>query len=175
MLPQHLILIFVGMKPKKLWVFKFKIGELWFGELMNCELFLRIDLHEIWINWCEGHEWVSIYMVTFSTSYLTDSFIVFTLKMESASKNTIFRSKYDGETWSIKKPLKFLHAKDCFSLLHKSAQNKKFINKNIYLPAWRDIKTNFSRPLFTIISKPKMVFLNTDSILRVKIMYESVK
>ena len=31
------------------------------------------------------------------------------------------------------------------------------------------------RPLFTIIFRPKIVFLVTDSILRVKPMYESVK
>ena len=71
--------------------------------------------------------------------------------------------------------LKFLHAGDYFPLLHKSAQNHKFSNENNYLPAWRDFKINFSRPLFTIIFRPKMVFLDTDSILRVKTMYESVK
>ena len=31
--------------------------------------------------------------LTFNTSYLTDSYIVFTLKMESVSKNTIFGLK----------------------------------------------------------------------------------
>ena len=36
-------------------------------------------------------------------------------------------------------------------------------------------KIFFSRPLFTIIFRPKIVFLDTDSILRVKTMYESVK
>ena len=71
--------------------------------------------------------------------------------------------------------LKFLHAVDYFLLLHKSAPNPKFSNKNNYLPAWRDFKIKFSRPLFTIIFRPKMVFLDTDSILRVKIMHESVK
>ena len=49
------------------------------------------------------------------------------------------------------------------------------IRLNNYLPAWRDFKINFSRPFFTIIFRPKMVFLVTDSILRVKPMYESVK
>ena len=48
--------------------------------------------------------------------------------------------------------LKFLHAGDYFPLLHKSAQNHKFGNKKL-----------------------KMVFLDPDSILRVKMMYESVK
>ena len=39
----------------------------------------------------------------------------------------------------------------------------------------RNFKNIFSRPLFTIIFKPKIVFLNTGSILRIKTMYESVK
>ena len=33
------------------------------------------------------------FLLTFKTSYLTDSYIVFTLKMESVSKNTIFGQK----------------------------------------------------------------------------------
>ena len=40
------------------------------------------------------------------------------------------------------------------------------------LPAWRDFQINFSRPLFTIIFRPKIVFLDTDSILRVKTTVE---
>ena len=108
-------------------------------------------------------------------SYLTDSYIVFTLKMESVSKNMIFGLKMMVKSGLENFFLKFLHAGDYFPLLHKSAQNQKFSNKNNYLPAWRDFKINFSRPLFTIIFRPKMVFLDTDSILRVKPMYESVK
>ena len=70
--------------------------------------------------------------------------------------------------------LKFLHTGDSFSLLHKSVlENDKFSNKNDHHPAWRDFKINFSRPLLTIIVRPKIVFLDTDSILRVKTMYES--
>ena len=71
--------------------------------------------------------------------------------------------------------LKFIHAGGYFPLLHRSAQNHKFSNKNNYLPAWRDFKRNFSTQLFTVILRPKMVFLDTDSILRVKPMYELVK
>ena len=41
--------------------------------------------------------------------------------------------------------------------------------------AWRNFKNIFSRPLFTIIFRPKIVILDTDSILRVKKMYELVK
>ena len=91
--------------------------------------------------------------------------------MESVPKNTIF-----GQKMMVKSGLeKLLHARDYFPLLHKSAQNHKFSNENNYLPAWRDFKINISTPLFTVIFRPKMVFLNTDSILRVKMMYESVK
>ena len=46
-------------------------------------------------------------------------------------------------------------------------------SKNGFLHA--DFKNIFPRPLFTIIFRPKIVFLDTDSILRVKTMYESVK
>ena len=78
-----------------------------------------------------------------NTSYLTDSYIIFTLKMESVSKNTIFGLKMMVKSGLEKIFLKFLHAGDYFHLLHKSAQNHKFSNKNNYLPAWRDFKINF--------------------------------
>ena len=70
-----------------------------------------------------------------NTSYLTDSYIVFTLKMESVSKNTIFGLKMMVKSGLEKIFLKFLHAGDYFPLLHKSAQNHKFSNENNYLPA----------------------------------------
>jgi hypothetical protein len=108
-------------------------------------------------------------------SYSTDSYIILTLKMESVYKNTIFGLKMSVKSGLEKIFLKFLHAGDYFPLLHKSAHNLKFSNKNNYLPAWRDFKIISSRPLFTIIFRPKMVVLVTDFILRVKPMYESVK
>ena len=89
----------------------------------------------------------------------------------SLPKITIFGLKMMVKSGLEKIFLKFLH----FPLLHKSAQNHKFSNENNYLPAWRDFKINFSRPLFTIIFRPKIVFLDTDSILRVKLIDESVK
>ena len=90
-------------------------------------------------------------------------------------QNTIFGLKMMVESGLEKIVLKFLHMEDYFLLLHKSAQNHKFSNENNYLPAWMDFKLNFSRPLFTIIFRPKMVFLDTDSILMVNTMYDSVK
>ena len=41
--------------------------------------------------------------------------------------------------------------------------------------AWTNFKNIFSRPLFTIIFSEKIEFMDTDSILRVKTMYDSVK
>ena len=89
-----------------------------------------------------------------NTSHLTNSYIPFTLKMESVSKSTIFGLKMMVKSGLEKICLKFLHARDYFPLLHKSAQNHKFSNKNDYLPAWRDFKINFFRPLFTVIFWP---------------------
>ena len=77
-------------------------------------------------------------------SYLTDSYIVFILKIESVSKNTIFGVKIMVKSGLEKIFLKFLHAGDYFPLLHKRAQNHKFSNKNNYLPTWRDFKIFFS-------------------------------
>ena len=90
---------------------------------------------------------------------------VFTLKMESVFKNTFFGQEMIVKSGLEKIFLKFLHVGDYFLLLHKSAQRHKFSNKNNYLPAWRDFKINFSRPHFTIIFRPKNLFLDTDSIL----------
>ena len=69
-----------------------------------------------------------------NTFYLTDSYIVFTLIMESVSKNTIFGLKMMVKNGLEKIFLKFLHAGDYFPLLHKSAQNLKFSNINNCLP-----------------------------------------
>ena len=91
------------------------------------------------------------------------------------SVNTIFGQKRLVKSGLEKMILKFLHARDYFPFLHKSAPNHKFSNKNNYFPARRDFKINFSRPLFTIIFRPKIVILDQDSNLRVKTMYESVK
>ena len=106
---------------------------------------------------------------------MTNPTIVYRVKMEYGRNFSIFGLKMMVKSGLEKIFLKFLHAGDYFPLLQKSAQNHKSSNKDNHLPAWRDFRINFSRPLFTIIFRPKMVFLVTDSILRVKPMYESVK
>ena len=63
-----------------------------------------------------------------NTYYFTDSYIVFTLKMESVSKTKIFGQKMMVKSGVGKIFLKFLHVGDYFPLLHKSAQNHKFSN-----------------------------------------------
>ena len=66
----------------------------------------------------------------FNTSYLTDSYIIFTLEMESVPKNTIFGLKMILKSGLEKIFLKFLYAREYFFLLHKSVQNHKFSSKN---------------------------------------------
>ena len=48
------------------WIFELKIGEMWFGDFVNSDLFLTrlsgIDLHENLINLSEVHGWVSAYL-----------------------------------------------------------------------------------------------------------------
>ena len=70
--------------------------------------------------------------------------------MESVSKTTIFGLRMMVKSGLEKIFFKFLHVGDYFPLLHKSAQNHKFSSKNNYLPAWKDFKINFSRPLFGV-------------------------
>ena len=71
--------------------------------------------------------------------------------MESVTKNTVFGLKMMVKSGLKEIFLELLHVGDYFPLLQKNAQNHKFSNKNNYLPAWRDLKIFFSRPLFTII------------------------
>ena len=113
---------------------------------------------------------------SFNTSYLTEFIHQFYPQNGICIQKYNFCPKNDGEKWSTKN---IFEIPPCgrlyFPLLNKSAPNHKFSNKNNYLPAWRDFKINLSRPFFTIIFRTKIVFLDTDFILRVKPMYESVK
>ena len=108
------------------------------------------------VNLGPGEKTICSFSFRLNMSYLTDSYIVFNLKMESVSKNSIFGLKMMVKSGLDVVFFKFLHAGD---LLHKSVQNHKFSNKNNHLPAWRDFKINLSRPLFTVIFRPKMIFL----------------
>ena len=59
--------------------------------------------------------WQTNYFNTdLNTSYLNDSYIIFTLKIESVSKNTIFGIKMMVKSGLEKIFLKFLHAGDYF-------------------------------------------------------------
>ena len=49
----------------------------------------------------------------------------------------------------------------------------KILNSVIKITRMEGFQNKFSRPIFTIIFRPKMIFLVTDSILRVKTMVVS--
>ena len=66
-----------------------------------------------------------------NTSYLTDSYVLFTLKMESVYKITIFGLKMMVKSGLEKMFLKLLHAE----VMRTFAQNCKFSNKNDLLSA----------------------------------------
>ena len=71
---------------------------------------------------------------------MTDSYIIFTLKMESVPKNTIFRLKMIVKSGLEKNLFEIppYVTGDYFSFLHR-----KFSNKNNHLPAWKDFNINF--------------------------------
>ena len=91
--------------------------------------------------------------------------------MESLSKNTIF-----GLKMMVKSGLKNPSIQEDTYLYYWTCDFGHFkeVKKNS-IPHGGISKRFFSRPLFTIIFSPKNVFLDADSILRVKMMYESVK
>ena len=83
-----------------------------------------------------------------------------------------FWPKNDGEKWSRKI---YFEIPPCGKMVIFITEFVLLGSKGKYFPSWWDFKLNFSRPPFMIIFWPKMVFLDTDSILRVKPMYESVE
>ena len=90
---------------------------------------------------------------SFNTSYLTNSYIIFILKMESVCKITIFvikmmvKSGLQKYFWnsSMQKP---------FYLLTRFEENHKFRNKNNRLPTWRKIRNSFFLPYCTWPNSP---------------------
>ena len=103
-------------------------------------------------------------------SYLTGSYIVFTLKLESGQKFTLTGELVQAQM-AKKIFLILFHAGKWLFLLLNLRFSSKFPKMT---SAWRNFKNIFSRPLFTIIFRHNIVILSTDSILRVKTMYESV-
>ena len=69
--------------------------------------------------------------------------------------------------------LKSLHARNIDIFISEFVILGTFMKKGKV--AWRNFKNLFSRPLFTIIFRQKIVFLDTGLILRVRTIYESVK
>ena len=69
-----------------------------------------------------------------NTSYLIDSYIVFTLKMESQPKNIIFSLKMMMKSDLEKNILKFLHAGNYFFLFHKISKITNLVTKKNIFP-----------------------------------------
>ena len=85
-----------------------------------------------------------------------------------------FWPKNDGEKWSTKN---YFEITPCgmmaisvteFVILRKNHPFYEVRKNEFPGSAWRNFKIFFSRPLFTIIVRPKILFLDKDSILRVK-------
>ena len=116
--------------------------------------------------------YLSIYInhsYLFNMSYLTDSYISFTLKLESR-QNFCSKSLIRSSTYSKKMFLIFLHAGRWLNFLFSSKRVSK-MNQTKMAFAWRNFKNIF-------LDNFSLSFLGqrfTDSILRVKIMYESLK
>ena len=99
----------------------------------------------------------------------------FTLKMKSVSKNIIFGLKMMVKSGLEKFILKSVHVGRWLFLLLSMG-----LGALLCIPMYTILRENrlpnggiskiFFRPLFTIIFKPKIIFLVTDPILRVKTM-----
>ena len=68
-------------------------------------------------------------LLVLNTSYLTDSYIIFTLKMESVPKNSIFGLKMMVKSGLEKSILKFLHAQGLFFKFILLHINEDFFTK----------------------------------------------
>ena len=90
---------------------------------------------------------------------------MFTLKMESVSKNTIFGLKMMVKSGLEKIFLKFLHAGDYFLLLHKSAQNHKFSSKSHYDIPISFILSNTYEKILSNVGKNFQVFHATINLM----------
>ena len=127
--------------------FKWMLCLYWHDEIeiFKLDTSLFISGLKIWPKLLASRIWISkityIAAKSLNTYYLTDLYIVFTLKMESVSKNIIFCLKMTVKSGLEKNILKFLHAQNYF-FTYKKLQNCKFSNKKDLLFAWRDLKKN---------------------------------
>ena len=102
----------------------------------------------------------------FNTHYKTNLTIVARSKWNMGEILAFqFWPKNDGEKWSRKIFLKFLHALTMLFLLLNLYFWSKFSNKNDMVSAWRNFKNIFPRPLFIIIFRPEMLKFHPYSIL----------
>ena len=101
----------------------------------------------------------------FNTQYMTNSTLVFPVKMEYGWNFSISGLKIMMKSGLGKIFLKFLHALTMLFLLLNLYFWSKFSNKNDMVSAWRNFKNIFPRPLFIIIFRPEMLKFHPYSIL----------
>ena len=124
-----------------------------------------------------------LFLFYFNTEYMTNLTSFCPVKMDYGWSFSISALKMMAKSGLEKIFLKispcaghFLIIKWIYFTERRSFDLKyKFSNKNDMVSTWSKLKNIFSRPLLTVIFRSKIVFLDTDSILRVKLMYESVK
>ena len=150
--------VFFYLLGEALNVRKIQWNHSWISHVYNLQVVYHGVLSNVWVL-------LDLWYKSVNTSYLTDSYIIFTLKMESVSKATIFGLKMMVKSGLEKISLKFLHAGHYFRFLHKNAQNLKFSNENDRVRAWRKFENIFSRPLFTIIFRLEMLKFHQYSFL----------
>ena len=97
----------------------------------------------------------------FKMSFFTESTLGFTLKMESVTNNTVF-----GPKMMVKSGLEkfYFEIPPC----GKICDFGHFFEVRESSLLHGGISKTFFRPLFTIILRPKIVILDSDSVLRVK-------
>ena len=116
------------------------------------------------------HEGSNLHSMRYNKKYFIsisdEKFLSFvsSVKMEYGWNLSISGQKMTVKSGLEKIFLKFLHALTIFYkwiyLIERRSfgQKYKFSNKNDMVSAWRNFKNIFSRPLFTIIFRPEMLF-----------------
>ena len=110
---------------------------------------------------------------SFNTSYLTNSYIIFILKMESVCKITILVIKMMVNS-GLQKYLWNSSMQKPFYLLTRFEENHKFRNKNNCLPTWRKIRNSFFLPYCTWPNSPVRAKILSGLQFEVKMMFPPI-
>ena len=106
---------------------------------MSCSIFQVLSTRIFTLD--DRYRWLPLMLLntcflfkSFNTCYLSDSYIIFTHKMESVSKNTIFDLKLIVKSGLEKIFLKFLHVGDYFPCFIKVSKITNSVIKITIFP-----------------------------------------